>query len=57
MINNYRKRGYVEMLPQNEQDLEKFVQFKTVNGESKHTIEFYDRYIREFDMFLSTVPA
>jgi site-specific recombinase XerD len=52
MTNEVRKRGYVDMLPENEQDLQKFVQVKKVNGESAHTTELYDRYLREFDMFL-----
>lgn len=50
---NYHKVGHVEMLSQNEQDLEKFIQMKVVNGESSHTTEYYERYVREFDSFLN----
>jgi len=51
VTNNCRNRGYVEMLEVNEQDLGEFVHMKIVNGESKHTTEYYERYIREFDAF------
>jgi hypothetical protein len=42
MTNDVRKRGYVDMLLENEQDLQRFVQVKEVNGESAHTrVKFY----------------
>jgi site-specific recombinase XerD len=44
-----RKRGYVEMLPQNEQDLQKFVAERRRNECSEHTLRMYVGLIAEFE--------